>query len=219
MTQSIRRKRGPRTGRPTSEESRELDAKVIEAALALFLEKGYDATSMEAIAQAADISKRTLYARYSDKSALFLAALRWSTKDWGFSLPPAIELDKEPLESALLLAAEALLQHALNPTYIKLGRIVAAKADQFRAETAYNYNMALSPRVVIIADILKAHRHELKEPHLQHLETTAELFVSLISGIPSRLASFGTIRAPAYEAQRVRLAVELFVSGIRKTRD
>lgn len=204
-------------GRPTSEESRELGEQVIRAALALFLEKGYDATSMEAIASAADISKRTLYARYNDKGTLFLEALRWSMKDWVFSLPPAIELDDEPLEAALLLAAKALLQQALDPKYVKLGRIAAAKADLFHTETAYNYNMSLSPRVRIIFDILNVHRDELKEEYLQDLETTAELFVSLISGIPSRLASFGTLRNKSHEQQRVHLAVQLFVSGIRKS--
>lgn len=203
-------------GRPTNEESRELGEEIIKAALELFLESGYDTTSMEAIASAADISKRTLYARYTDKSMLFLEALRWSMKEWVFSLPPAIELDSEPLESALLIAAEALLQQALDPKYVRLGRIAAAQAELFHTETAYNYNMSLSPRVRIIFDILNVHRDELKEEYLLDLETTAELFVSLISGIPSRLASFGTLRSKQHEQQRVRLAVALFVSGIRK---
>lgn len=203
-------------GRPTQEESQELGENIIKAALELFLESGYDATSMEAIANAADISKRTLYARYTDKSTLFLEALRWSMKDWVFSLPPAIELDNESLESALQFAAEALLRQALDPKYVKLGRIVAAQAEMFHTETAYNYNMSLSPRVRIIFDILNVHRDELKEEYLEDLETTAELFVSLISGIPSRLASFGTLRSERHEQQRLGLAVALFVDGIRK---
>lgn len=203
-------------GRPTLEESRELGEQVIKAALALFLEKGYDATSMEGIASAAGISKRTLYARYTDKRTLFLEALRWSMRDWVFSLPPTIELDSAPLDSALLVAADALLRQALDPKYVKLGRIAAAQAEQFHTETAYNYNMSLSPRVRIIFDILNMHRDELKEAYLQDLETTAELFVSLISGMPSRLASFGTFRPKSFETERMRLAVELFISGIRK---
>lgn len=216
MSQPRKGKRGPRTGRPTSEESRQLDEKVIEEALALFLEQGYDGTSMEAVASAAGISKRTLYARYSDKSALFLDALRWSMKDWIFSLPEAIEIENRSLESALLMTAEALLQQALNPTYVKLGRIAAAKADLFHSQTPYNYNMSLSPRVQAIVNILKAHRDELDENCQQDLEMTAELFVSLISGIPARLASFGTVRAVSYEQERMRLAVRLFVKGISK---
>lgn len=218
MRQPTKKKRTPTSGRPTSEESRKLDEKVIEKALAIFLEHGYDGTSMEAVANAVGISKRTLYARYRDKGALFLDALRWSMKDWVFSLPPAIELDAHPLESALLMAADALLQQALHPNYVKLGRIAAAKADLFHAEKPYNYNMALSPRVQVIADILNAHRNELDEQYLHDVEVTAELFVSLISGIPARLASFGTLRTVEYEKARVVLGVKLFVSGIRKTR-
>lgn len=182
----------------------------------MFLEHGYDGTPMEAVASAAGISKRTLYARYSDKSALFLAALRWSMKDWVFSIPGAIDPEHETLETALVKAADALLQQALDPKYVKLGRIAAAKAELFGAETPYNYNMSLSPRVVAIVDILSAYRDQLDANCLRKLDMTAELFVSLISGIPARLASFGTVRSTRFEKQRVQLAVKLFVQGIRK---
>ena len=53
-----------RRGRPTSAETAEVDERVREAAIELFLEHGFDGTSMAAVARAARITKRTLYARY-----------------------------------------------------------------------------------------------------------------------------------------------------------
>src|SRR5579872_1826223 len=42
-----------------------------EAAAALFLEKGYQGTSMDDIAAAAHISKQTIYTHFADKEELF----------------------------------------------------------------------------------------------------------------------------------------------------
>src|SRR5690349_4791847 len=46
-------------------------AAVVEAARELFLRKGYASTTMEEIAAAAGLTKRTLYNNYPDKETLF----------------------------------------------------------------------------------------------------------------------------------------------------
>src|SRR5262245_11441501 len=46
-------------------------AAVLESARALFLRDGYAGTTMEALAAAAGLTKRTLYNNYGDKEALF----------------------------------------------------------------------------------------------------------------------------------------------------
>jgi AcrR family transcriptional regulator len=48
---------------------------ILDAALARFAEHGIDATSMDAVARAAGVSKATLYAHWADKDALALEAL------------------------------------------------------------------------------------------------------------------------------------------------
>ena len=50
-------------------------AQVLDAALALFAERGIDATSMDAIALASGVSKATIYKHWPDKDALCLEAL------------------------------------------------------------------------------------------------------------------------------------------------
>jgi AcrR family transcriptional regulator len=49
--------------------------KVLEAALNLFAERGIDATSMDAIAEASGVSKATIYKHWRDKDKLCLEAL------------------------------------------------------------------------------------------------------------------------------------------------
>lgn len=52
------------------------DEAIVEAATHLFLDRGFEAVSVDAIAAAAGVSKATVYARYQDKDALFGEVLR-----------------------------------------------------------------------------------------------------------------------------------------------
>ena len=58
--------------RPRSAQAHE---KVLEAAVVLFAERGIDATSMDAIAEASGVSKATIYKHWSDKDTLALEVL------------------------------------------------------------------------------------------------------------------------------------------------
>lgn len=76
---------GARRGRPTPERTAAIDAAIRDAALAVFVKVGFDAATMEAVAQGARVSKGTLYARYESKDVLFRAVIedelaRWSQR-------------------------------------------------------------------------------------------------------------------------------------------
>jgi AcrR family transcriptional regulator len=51
--------------------------KVLRAALGLFGERGIEAASMDAIAQASGVSKATIYNHWADKEALLLEVMVW----------------------------------------------------------------------------------------------------------------------------------------------
>lgn len=61
--------------RTTAEETKRNDARIIDAAIRVFSEKGYEATSMQDIADAAEISRGPLYYRYKTKKEIFIAAM------------------------------------------------------------------------------------------------------------------------------------------------
>ena len=58
-------------GRPTRQASRVLSRKILRTARQAFLDEGFVRTTTNHIAEKAAISKRTLYSRYTGKSALF----------------------------------------------------------------------------------------------------------------------------------------------------
>jgi AcrR family transcriptional regulator len=64
----------PRCGRPPAELAGEVEARILDAAAKVFLERGFDGASIEQIAERARAGKPTIYARYVDKQALFEAA-------------------------------------------------------------------------------------------------------------------------------------------------
>jgi AcrR family transcriptional regulator len=102
---------------------------IIDAATELFLRDGFVATSMEAIAAAAGVSKRTLYSRFADKPMLFRAALTHLIARW---LPPfdaAIE-QTASLDEALLLTARHMLAAALAPEALALYRLLVAESER-----------------------------------------------------------------------------------------
>jgi AcrR family transcriptional regulator len=46
------------------------------------MERGFDGTSIDAVAEAAGVSKPTVYARYHDKRDLFAAVLQGRIRKW-----------------------------------------------------------------------------------------------------------------------------------------
>src|SRR5258708_32927380 len=91
-----------RTGRLTREEPARRAERVVEVAANMFLERGFDATSMEAVAEKAGIAKPTLYAWYRDKAELFTAVLRLLIEHFVAPLGRRLhELQRTEAETAL----------------------------------------------------------------------------------------------------------------------
>lgn len=88
---------GPGPGRPKSQKKR---LAILAAAKRLFLQAGFDGTSVEQIAAAAGVSKLTVYSHFKDKEGLFFTAIeeqcREQLPDNVFAIPRAI-----PVEQAL----------------------------------------------------------------------------------------------------------------------
>lgn len=205
--------RKQRKGRPTAEESLELDELIQASALEQFLQSGFEAATMDNIAQAAGITKRTLYARYKDKQTLFQRVLQWALVQWrevNLSVEPAPD---RSLEEELIHVGNLLLQRELNIKVVQLSRIATSHIEWLQPLETTGKSMAWSPRMQAIAQIL-ARRVKSGEIVVDDLELASELFISLIIGIPARLAAFGSFREPEFEQQRIREAVRIFLKGI-----
>ena len=200
-----------RFGHPTREETAQLDEDIREAALQVFLDRGYEGASVAAIAAAAGTTKASLYARYASKEELFDAVLRWAMgrKDWPYPEPSPPEFDD--LDAALMAIAEAAHRRALDPSMVKLSRIAIAQAARF-PELARR--AGTSPRHQLVVDLLK---HHVANGTIvaDDVEVLADHFIGLVAGMPARSASLGIVRSAKEEQRRLEIAVDLFLRSLR----
>lgn len=144
-----------RRGRPTAERAAAIDDAIVAAALELFLECGYEAATMEAIAERASVSKGTLYARYPSKEPLFRAVLqerrdRWSDLNSAITDPPPGEFVER------LRARTRTLQRMFEwPEYVQITRLIESATATFPDVAAYWREIGTQHFLGLLADDMK----------------------------------------------------------------
>lgn len=117
-----------RGGRPSLSEVVKIDARILVAATALFLENGVDGTTFEAIASKANVSKPTLYARYSSKAEIFEAMIRANVAS---AMPSVTDLpDGLSTEATLRLVGQKMIKEATKPIPLGLMRLYITEAPR-----------------------------------------------------------------------------------------
>jgi AcrR family transcriptional regulator len=81
-------------------------AHVLETALTVFLRHGFKKTSMEDIAQAADISRQGIYLHFKDKDAIFRASILKTLDDGLEAANRILDDDRLAFEAKLLKALD-----------------------------------------------------------------------------------------------------------------
>jgi AcrR family transcriptional regulator len=203
-----------RRGRPTHAEAEQLHMKLRKAAVATFLEFGYDGTTMDTIARAAGTTRRTLYARYPDKRAVFLDVIPWALtrrtdRGTGFGC------EDTDLVSALTAIARGALARALDADTLRLTRIAMNESARFPEFAISAHSMNWSARQREVMDLLHVHR-EAGVVDVDDLELAAGHFIAMVEHLPTRLAECGIYRTPEEEERHLRHAVRLFVRGISR---
>src|SRR5262249_61249351 len=102
----------------------------------LFLDRGFDATSLDAVAEAARVSKPTVYSRYGDKRGLFAAVLRREIERWLAPLSAAAETQLSSqsdisAEQRLVQIGRGRLTITCGPDAPALSRITRQQANNF----------------------------------------------------------------------------------------
>lgn len=105
------------------------EAAIIAAAQKTFLVHGYDGASMDEIALAAGVSKRTVYNRFRSKEELFAAAIEETCRS---ILPVDIAAIEASLSTEQFVRemAHAFLEGVLTPEALSLRRIAAFEAGR-----------------------------------------------------------------------------------------
>lgn len=127
--------RGP--GRPTRQQIDARNREVIERALDLFLERGFEGTTVEAIIEAVGMSRRTFQSRYGDKFTLFKAALERAIGDYVVPHERLKAAESDDLEATLTAVARLMVARLRNPSGLRLVRIANSEIFRMPEITAY----------------------------------------------------------------------------------
>lgn len=190
---------------------------IIDAAMALFHEVGYERASMAAISARVGGSKQTLYSYFKSKEELFSAAMVAAMEERGYQLLDLLDPETADLRITLTRFGEAYLDFIASPEIILNNRIAisAASSGDLGAQLYRLGPRRLWNEVTAYLAIrmeqgqLKAPSPELAALHLQGL-LEAGYAEPLLFGAPpfinkedaaslaidTYLAAYGVLKAP-----------------------
>jgi TetR/AcrR family transcriptional regulator, mexJK operon transcriptional repressor len=203
-----------RGGRPTQAESERRHVVLLQVAAELFFAKGFDATSIDAIAQGAGVAKRFIYARYADKAELFVAAVAHMLQDRAGPLR-SFEIPDGPAETGLIAFVERIYEIALSPDALAIFRTILIEAPRFpglvKLDTERNRHKLLGT----IERVLRFYERR-GDLIIDNADMLGELFFTItVRPAQIRALILGPERGLENQDQRLRAAVRLFLDGCR----
>lgn len=186
---------------------------ILDAAAQLFLERGFTATSMDAIAEAAPVSKPTLYSHFKDKSDLFGAVVSGRCCSLMYSLHQHTEAD-EDIETALRAIAASLYDLIYEPDAIRLFRIIISELKQFPTLGKTLYSEGPTKALELLSNYLDMQNGK-GVLHIDDPDTAARMFVSMLKGDHHMQFLLG-VRESVLPEEREKIigaTVSLFMAG------
>ena len=168
-------------GRPTADERRTRETEILTAALGVFLRSGYGASTVDELAAAAQVTKRTLYAYYGDKAELFAAMVRY--------LAAAVSLDAARDHDTLETLAARIVVRVHSDELVGLHQLVIAESTRFPELALVLHANGDARHVARLAEHIRAERGPAREP-------LAEPLFSLLLGEKHRRRLLGIDPAP-----------------------
>jgi AcrR family transcriptional regulator len=184
---------------------------IIAAAEQVFLEKGFEAGSLDDVARRAKASKATIYVHYGNKVGLFRAIIGEKIKDV-FEPVRQGEIVHAPVPAVLLGLGTAFLKRMLSPEVVKFYRLMVSQGAQF-PELAQTW-FANGPRAAIatLAAFLRERAAE-GEIDIADPDLAAEFFLMSLRGVLHLQAVTGLSKPPFDKAIEVKVAgaVDMFM--------
>ena len=207
----------------TSTRAAERRQRIIRAAISVFAENGYGASSTAHIAAEAGVSKETIYSYFGNKAGLLREALTSlvATPEGAVDPEPAARFTTQAeFRAHLRSLAAGLVSDLTQPQYLALARIVVAETPRDPALPEM-FRQALAGRVLasVASEVVAAQRAGVIDAEVD-AATAARAFVGplltyvLLDGL---LRPPDEIRRPPAEA--VDAQVALFCRAVGTTTD
>jgi AcrR family transcriptional regulator len=200
------------SGRPTKERAEKRHEHLLDQALEMFLEKGFELTTIDAIAASLGMTKRTIYSRYKDKRALFRAVVQRAVDRWVLPLEVFEAADTGNLEATLMDIAHIRVTNSLSPAGIRLQRIINAESFRF-PEIFESFEKGGRPGIDFLAELFK--RHEGRELRKMDDPFFYAVMFSTVIASAGRLVVWGRPVDQKAIRKSTEQCVRLFLDGLR----
>ena len=169
---------------------------ILEASRKVFMEVGFGAASMDAIANEAKVSKQTVYNHFGSKEELFAAMVRYYVEQKLVVMGEATKQARP--EETLRAIGHQFLDHGSAEQRVAMYRILMAESPRFPELGDIFY--AAGPAVVrkFMADYL-AEQHRRGTLQVENPQLTAEQFFGMLNGCQLK-AQLGIERLPNKQA-------------------
>ena len=206
--------------KPISERRSDRKRRALLAATEVFLEKGYDCTSMDEVTAKAAISKPTLYKYFFDKERLFAEIVRDSSGEIDDLVRLAAECmaGKRSVESGLIVLARRVISTLTQPRRLRLRRLVVANAERFpdvgRDWYEQGFERVLATLAISLQSLADRKLLRVNDPLL-----AANHFIGMLLWVPIDRAMFtGDSNSSPEELERYAVAaVRAFLAGYGPT--
>ena len=124
----------PPRGRPTQSDLEKRKARVLEVASKLFMNRGYEGTSLAQVSKLARVSPRMISAHFGNKADIFTQVI--NERSISASLLAAETATGDTLEEILYGAAKFAWTAAYSPGAISFLRLVVGEGERFETHTS-----------------------------------------------------------------------------------
>ena len=173
-------------GRPSAGERAERKQRILDLAIRLFGDHGFAGTSLDALADQAGVTKRTIYAYFTDKEGLFTAAVDRQHAYLAQALEP---------QTSLAEAAARIVESLHSDEAVTLHRMVIAEAHRLPGLAAAFYRHGPQRSISFLAALME--RTPAPAP-----QGAAEALYALLLGEAHRRRLLGLAPAPDREQAR-----------------
>lgn len=196
-----------RNGASRADQTAAKKRRLLQIARQQFIRDGYRAVTMDAIAQAAKVSKRSLYLWHEDKAALFRACLIQGAERF----PTPLFDPNSQLEESLTMFGMSLYGEFTQPATLDMGRMLIRESHDLSE---------------IHATSIRSHKEYLVAPLTDYFtknglagadaEDIAELFISMIlAPVHNHLLMQTSLPDEQTVKDHINRSVTVFLTGQR----
>jgi TetR/AcrR family transcriptional regulator of autoinduction and epiphytic fitness len=186
---------------------------IVEAAERLFLERGFGSVSMDELAEAAGLARRTLYNQFASKEEIFREMLLRVSGQLEDAFPPGVETQGD-VEEVLRQVARMILDLHKHPEFLGFLRMVVADSRQ-SPWIAEEFAAVMEPQTERLVRYL-AHLTAMGILDCRNPMLAAHQFMGMLNELSLWPWMTGRQRIPVPEKEIVEETIQMFLQHYRR---